>query len=365
MTEPLSTSSSNANVINQQDWFLVFIGSTFIVLVIILFFENNLRTLHWTPTLIDNAELWAQERAKASQLSDKALILVGASRFQLGLDLHALEEMSSKKPIQLAIDGSNVFAVLKNLANDPSVMGNIILDLNEASLETLLVKDKSWDWVEAYEHKKQQPLYRFIDQKIDKLLLSYMVTRLEGAKPHKVIYDLALKPKHQAKGNYLITNDNRSRDADYSKLALPSFYLNRIIRNFGSTLPEEQVRKFEFVIDAYEAAIPTLPQGNLQNFEESLSVLISLLEKIESRGVHVTILRMPSSKLIWKMDQQRYPQDLFWKKVLLRHSASFHFDDYSALNSFDLPDGSHLDKKDKKKFTENLFLIIKPTLISP
>jgi len=361
MTAPLSTSSSNTTF-NQQEWLLALLGSTFFVLAIVLFFEHNLRTMGWRPTLVDSPELWTQERTKASKLGSEALILVGASRIQLGLDLHKLEEISSKTPIQLAIDGANVFAVLKSLADDPRVMGPIILDINESSLETLLVKDKSWDWVEAYQHKKQQPLYRWVDDKISQFLTGNMATKLEGAKPHTVIYELAFKPKHQAKGNYLITNSNRSRDADYSKVDLPSFYLNRVIRNSGLMIPEEQMRQFAFVIDAYEAAIPTLAQGNLQNFEKNLNILVSLIEKIESRGGRVTIFRMPSSKLIWAMDQQRYPRDIFWKKILLKHPASFHFNDHPTLNGFDLPDGSHLDKKDKEKFTENLFLILKPSL---
>ncbi len=358
MTAPLSTSNSESksqpDFFDDKPWSLAIIGSVFIVLVIILFFEYNLRSRHWTPTVNDSPELWAQERKRASQLGKEALILIGGSRIQLGIDLDELEKLSGKKPVQLAIDGANFYPVLKNLAEDTSITGDLIIDVHEVTIEHLINRDKAWDWVEAFEAIKKQPIYKLKDQTIKNFITQNMASKLEGAKPYKVINDLAFHPKNTT-GNYLITNSNRSRDADYRKVKMPDFYVNRVIRHSALTLSSDNLTTFKEVLDQYEAAIPTIPQGDQERFKENLKKLIALINIIVKRGNDVVIVRMPTDKLLWKIDQQRYPLDLFWQVIKKQNVASIHFKDYPALQSFDLPDGSHLDQKDKKQFTNSLY----------
>lgn len=368
MTEPLSTSSSkfssNSNPSNDQSdffddkpWSLAVIGSLFIVLVSILFFEYNLRSRKWTPTVTDSPELWVQERRRASKIGKDALILIGGSRIQLGIDLNALEQLSPKKPIQLAIDGSNFYPVLKNLAEDTSITGDVIIDISEASIVNLHSLDKAQEWVEAYEEQGHQPLYKQVDQRLSNLLTSKMITKMEGAKPAKVINDLVFHPKQNA-GIYLITHSNRSRDADYSKVKMPDFYINRVIRHSLMTLPTDQANSYQQVLAIYEAAITNIPPLDLKVFEKNLDEFITLIQTIEQRGGRVIIVRMPTSKLIWQMDLQRCPIELFWQKILARHPTSIHGALEPTLNKIDLPDGSHLDQKDKTEFTQQLYKII-------
>ncbi len=358
MTAPLSTSNSESksqpDFFDDKPWSLAIIGSIFIVLVIILFFEYNLRSRHWTPTVSDSPELWAQERARASQLGKKALILIGGSRIQLGIDLNELEKLSGKKPVQLAIDGANFYPVLKNIAEDPQILGDSILDLNENSIPKLFAIDKGSDWVAAYERQQQQPLYRRVDQQLHNTLTSLMITKMEGAKPAKVINDLVFHPK-QNTGSYLITHSNRSRDADYSKVKMPDFYINRVIRHSLLNLPTETANSYQQVLDIYAAEISNIPQADQQIFEKNLVELLLLINIIEKRGSKVIILRMPTSKLILAMDKQRCPIDLCWQKIITQHPASINSVLEPSLSGFYLPDGSHLDQKDKKQFTNSLY----------
>jgi hypothetical protein len=357
MTAPLSTSNSSADFFDDKPWTLAIIGSLFIVTVAVLFFEYNLRSRHWTPTVSDSPELWAQERDRASALGKEALILIGGSRIQLGVDLDVLEKHAGKKPVQLAIDGSNFYPVLKNLAEDPHITGDVILDLNEFLIQNLYLHDKGWDWVAAYEQRQQQPLYQQVDQRIHNALTSTMITKMEGAKPSKVINDLVFHPKKNT-GNYLITHGNRSRDADYSKVKMPDFYISRVIRHSLLNLSTEAATTYQQVLDIYEAAIPQIQQGDQTAFEENLLKMLALIKMIEQRGSQVIIVRMPTSKLVWKIDQQRFPAELFWQKIISQHPTSIHGVLEPSLGSFDLPDGSHLDQKDKAAFTEQLYQVI-------
>ena len=70
------------------------------------------------PTAVDDEPTWILQRHRASTLGPRALILVGASRIQIGIDIDALRDVTGLEPVQLAIDGSSFTLVLKELAAD-------------------------------------------------------------------------------------------------------------------------------------------------------------------------------------------------------------------------------------------------------
>jgi hypothetical protein len=74
--------------------------------------EYMLAAKGFQATTLDTPQLWIEQRARASALGEEALILVGGSRIQLGLDLPLLRETLPLEPVQLAVDGSSSFAVL-------------------------------------------------------------------------------------------------------------------------------------------------------------------------------------------------------------------------------------------------------------
>jgi len=67
---------------------------------------------------------------------------------------------------------------------------------------------------------------------------------------------------------------------------------------------------------------------------------------------------MPTDKLVWEIDRKRGPKNIFWDNLKNRNLKLIHFSDYPELSKFDPPDGSHIDYRDKKLFTEYLFRII-------
>lgn len=353
----LSISSSNDRL--PKGYNLIYLLVPFFILIFsLIFFELHLRNLGWQPSLIDSAEHWSKQRKRASFLRDQALILVGASRIQLGLDLSVAKEASGLQPIQLAIDGSPFMPVLHNLAVDNRVTGTVIISVGD-NINLGKGDNKATEWVKYYEKnyriKRNIEPYKKINNLIKSFLGEHLVTRLNGARPFTIISSLAFKEKSY--GNYLTVNNDRSKDADYQKVLMPHFYFSRVERNFGKDLFKRKVTYQEF-LDTYKHAIKKIKAEDPKYFLSSIDVMMGYIQTIEMRGGKVIIVRFPTDKLIWEIDKKRYPRNLFWDELAKRHKQSIHFKDYPKLSSYDLPDGSHLDYRDKKTFTLALMNIV-------
>ena len=97
----------------------------------------------------------------------------------------------------------------------------------------------------------------------------------------------------------------------------------------------------------------------ITGFENKIQQVNRLVTKIKARGGKVVFVRFPTSKKIWKIDEGRYPKEVYWDTFSkLSIAETVHFKDFDLLSGFDLPDGSHLDQRDKVKFTENLVKVI-------
>jgi hypothetical protein len=97
----------------------------------------------------------------------------------------------------------------------------------------------------------------------------------------------------------------------------------------------------------------------IKGFKDRIHYINELVSAIEKRGGKVVFVRFPTSKKIWDIDEGRFPKSLYWDVFAeLSLAKTLHFKDFESLSGFDLPDGSHLDQKDKVEFTENLAEII-------
>ena len=352
----LSISNSNERL-PTGNWLAVWLGIIVVIFSAIAFFEWHIRSLGWSPSTVDSVQLWSEKRRHASTLGDKAIILVGASRIQLDMDLNVIEKHTGLKPVQLAIDGTTYIPVLEDLADDPRVTGAVLISVNAYNMNKGNYGDVSAQWVNYYHKVRSQTIapYQTIHDKIASFLDHLLVLRIEGAKPYTVISSLAFKKP--GKGNYLVANPDRSRDADYNKVAMPMFYAARLQRHFGKPLNEKFTSYKEFFA-AYRREISAIEPLNNETFLANLNYLLKLVNKIESRGGKVIIVRFPTGKLVWEVDNKKYPKNLFWDEIEKRHPASINFSDYASLNKFILPDGSHLDYRDKVAFTQGLMDII-------
>jgi hypothetical protein len=282
----------------------------------------------------NTAELWIRERERAAALGDDALILVGASRMQGGIDLETLQAFSKAKPVQLAITASPLMPVLRNLADDPAITGTVVVSLDMSSLRILDQESDAQRWIAAYEDFKAgrtavfyQPAEDWLHKEIDRVLVSFS----RNARPHQLV--LA-----STTDSYVRTLPDRSQQFDYSKIDREEAYERRVQLLLGYTEPRFM---------------------EIRGIEEKFAEIEKLVRKLQARGAEVIFVRFPSSKRIREIEDIRFPRRIYWDKFAAETSArTIHFADYPELGDVDLPDGMHLDAAEQQKFTRALAQVL-------
>ncbi len=330
----LSTSSSSERV-PQGGWLRTWVVALVIVAVVVSGWEWFVRARGLGDVAVANtAELWIRERERAAALGDEAVVLVGASRMQGGIDLETLQAFSKAKPVQLAITASPLMPVLRNLADDPAITGTVVVSLDMSSLRILDQESDAQRWIAAYDDFKAgrtavfyQPAEDWLHQRVDSALVSFS----RNARPHQLV--LA-----STADSYVRTLPDRSQQFDYSKIDREEAYARRVQLLRGYTEPR-------FI--------------EIPGIDDLFAEIEQLVEKLQARGAKVIFVRFPSSKQVRELEDIRFPREIYWDKFSAATSArTIHFADYPQLGNVDLPDGMHLDASEQKKFTEALARII-------
>ena len=351
----ISSSKSDGH---RQKWLILFISALSTVFLLIGAVELLLQGNGWKPSLSDSQQLWAYYRRKASEYGNEAIVFIGASRIQLGIDIKVAGEMTNRIPFQLAIERTSFVPVLENLAEDNNFTGTVIISpVNMSIGNNYSQSSKSLMWVREYEEQLVHSVapYEHFDYLFRNFLNRNMASRMYGARPVTVISKNLFSTYN---GGYIYTSSNRSRSADYrGDPNSRKFYVSRLIKYFGESIPPN-VSTYEQLISWIKVEIAQTDAEDNATFMETLDYLLAVISKIESRGGKVLFIRFPTDKLIWEIDKKRKPRSHFWDFLAEAHPESFHFADYPALSKFDLPDGSHLDMRDKEAFTRELMTII-------
>lgn len=352
---PLSTSSSDRSL-PEISWVPIICTALFIFAAFAAFMEVRLAQLGYHSTVLDSAERWAKERARASRLGERALILIGGSRIQLGIDLDTLRKQTGLEPVQLAVDGSSFVPILKGLADDPTVRGTVLVDYYPESVEGALSGEYGAAAVFERTFEKRAGARTFfslahIENFLGEMLHENFRSFSDGATPLMSLQWRIMANKKASQ--YLVTLPDRSRLADYSLVKMPEFYYKRVARNLGQ----------EHSINLAAADIEQVlkKQVNLQQPKDNTAYiqgaryLQQMVTSIKARGGKVFFVAMPTSGMIREIDEKRHPRANFLAVFEKETGVSiFNSADDPLLQSFACPDGSHLDFRDRTRFTATL-----------
>ena len=331
----LSTSSSSERV-PLGGWLHTWLIAFAVTATLVAGWEGFIRARGLGDVAVtDSAELWIGERARAAALGDNALVLVGASRMQGGLDLDVLREVTSLQPVQLAITGTAFVPVLRHLAADPAITGTVLVSMDMPALRIVNDASQAELWTVAYDDFKSgrtavfyQPLEDWFRAAVDALLVSFS----RNARPHQLI--LA-----KTSASYVRTFPDRSQLIDYSKVDIEAAHQRRLqLAGPGATEPSF----FE-----------------ITGIDDKFAEVLELVDVIQARGGRVVFVRLPSAKRRREIEDIMYPRDAYWDRfAALTDARTIHYADYPALEAFDPPDGVHLDASQRAPFTEALAEIL-------
>ncbi|WP_422943901.1 hypothetical protein [Undibacterium sp. TJN19] len=337
---------------HAHPWKRIFAFTIVFCFLLILGMEGSLRYLGYQPTALDSKERWGHERSRASKLGRQALILIDTSRFQLGLDLDVLRKQTGLEPLQLAIDGSSFVPILKGLADDARITGTVLIDYTDGAV--LGARNSDFGNASMFEDEYEKSLLRPSSFSAD-TLETYLTRELhenlsifsDGANPlHSLRYRIV---PWKRSAQYINTLPDRSRLADYSRLAWPDVYFSRVAKQLGVQWDSHASHA---VTEArFKDHINKLQVASQADFLRGAQVIQSYIARIENRGGKVMFVEMPTNGLVKDANQQIFPRrqffDVFFEKTKLPVLSS----QGTELQSFICPDGSHIDMKDRARLS--------------
>ncbi len=338
---PSSTSSSNT-VAPGDSGVKAWVLGLVLAVGLLVGLEALARSQGHAPSVADDAALWTHWRAQATSAGDKTVVLLGGSRIELGFSMQEFRRLyPDHTPVQLAVNGTQPVAALRDLASDDSFRGIVICDATEWSLER-----KFWDSQEylVRQYRAGGPL----DSAWNLRASLFVQTHLAMAGPFlnlAKIGAVALTRRRFRAPYHVITFPDRSQHADFQKIDdLKAFQAQQAKRVAAAKYPD------------------TTPQQWLQATAE----VEAMAQKIWDRGGKVVFLRMPMGRLMRRSLDERYPRKLYWDPIASRARSPFiRAGDYPALGDFEVPDQAHLDYRDTASFTRGLACVLAAREVLP
>jgi len=288
------------------------------------------------PSVTDDPELWSCHRLRVDAPGREKLVILGASRVQLGVSLKVMKDrLPDYEVIQLAVDGRHPLAVLRDLADDDRFRGVVLCAITAMGFEKKHWNDQQ-EFVD-YFHRRST-----LNNRINRKIKTAVQERFVVVDPYlhirRLINNLDVLgklPDHR----YLVTFRDRSREADYMRLNLPR------LRNYRTG----RIREI------YAENPPPPPSA----WERDAAETAPWVRKITLRGGRVIFLRLPTSGEHWAIDETFYPRNVYWDRIAaLTGADTIHFMDEPLLNAFECPEGSHLDFRDARRFTGGLVNVL-------
>lgn len=295
--------------------------------------EKHWRSRGYTPGILDSHDLWAQQRQRVVHTGDKkSVALLGASRTVYSVDLDRFRaRLPDYEPVMLALDATPAMATLRDLAEDEDFRGIALVDIDGIGLWNI-----TWEmqqpWVDHY-HRGWT-----ISRDLNRRMLSVWQQNAVIARPDFSLLRgmvRVLNNEPEPFHPYMRLRASREGDIDYT---LTDTSIHR--------------RELEAHLARYGGKLPgPVPEQWLAD----LAQVRTWVAAIQQRGGAVIFYATPINGLRRKTEEDTYPRALFWDRVAAATGAhTLHADDVAALREFRLPDESHIDQRDKVRYTDAL-----------
>ncbi len=306
-----------------------------LVMLSMIAWELQMRSLGlFAGDLDDSKAHWAMERRKIASGDHDGIAIVGGSRILFDTDLDAWEEVTGRRPVQLALPGMSGQRYLADLAHHSDFAGLVVIDVTpeqffregpgNPEFEGVLDRWDEFGPAERFGHQIGIFLSRYLAFLEDQYSLGKLIDQLEIPDRAGIVGPSRIPWKLSE------TFDDRQ-----------TFLWREIETN-------ERLRSRAMRV--WLARSP-LPPGEELIARICADVRKSVAE-IRGRGGDVAFVRPPSTGGYYEREQRNAPRDKTWDR-LLRESGTFgiHFADYPEMQGLELPELSHLSRESATRFT--------------
>lgn len=309
-----------------------------IVFVLVGGAEALLRTWGVSPSLVDDMRLWEYTRngMLSGEASAKQVIFMGTSRVNLGIDPDVFEKETGCGVLKLGIDGTEVWPLLKDIAENTDFRGTIFYDFRADACSHSASAELAKKYVREYYNDFSN------SGKYEKIFNKEIAMLIQGnlAIVHTDPNDLnkVFLPQKARSDNYVVVGRGR---------AVKAYYRTMLTDKAIAKSRKKRIKEAEKLHSQGPLAYP--------QWQERMKDIARWTELIQNRGGHVVLVRFPTSGEYWVMDAKVYPREKYWDKIGgLTGATTIHFKDIPGFENIDCPDASHLNYDDAEKFTEYL-----------
>lgn len=326
-----------------RTWLLIGATACALATGVTLAFERHHRAQGVRPTVLDDQDLWAQERGRLARHGAQAIALLGTSRMVYGIDpRHLRARLPGHRPVMLAINGTYPMAALRDLAQDEGFNGIVIVDTDAAGLR------------DEYRELQQPHVEHFHQgfgpsRAVHRRVLTAWQRRAVVADPNYgalAAVQRALFGQPAPQVRYAVTGADRAGALDFTRVD-------------PRPVAEHFARERRALLQRQPAPPPEV-------WRRSLAPVAGWVRAIQARGGQVLFFGMPTSGGQRDADEAAYPRALYWDRIEAAVGAPVvHADDLPPLAGLQTPDGSHVDGRDRARLTDGLVLALSQRLRLP
>ena len=285
-----------------------------------------------TADVGDSPQAWAEQRVA---VKPDDVVIVGDSRILFDTDLAHFERLTGRKPVQLAIHGTNGRVLMQDLAFDPDYRGLLIVGMADTSFFRPNGAGIGGSWIKDVERNREpsqitglwldrwiQGWFAFLDED---MRFSQLMTRLDHGwragvdSPYRDVWKV--DESYAGRQRFMWAPIERPGYLqDQARAAWNGFK--------GKPIPPAIAAK---VVDRSRRAA----------------------EALRSRGGEVVFIRPPSAPQLRVNEEARIPRRLGWDALLAGVPVKgVHFDDLPRAQKLYLPEWSHLSRACATVFTD-------------
>lgn len=288
--------------------------------------EGYFRSRGYVPSVVDDRDLWSAHRGKIYDRD--TVVLLGTSRIQVDFNTRVFRKRFPQyNLVQLAIDGRDPAAALRDLAEDERFNGIVVCDMHERGFQRATREDQQ-AYVSYYHTRRN------LTKPVDRLFATFFQRNLVVINPILnlryllvTFYEIGRLPAPLP----VVTYSDRSRLSDFTNVDVRRYTRIRAQR------ARQQLGLIGIPPDQWLAEAVEIEPW---------------VRRIQDRGGRVVLVRLPTSGTLWTLDETNYPREQCWDQFAEQSSATcIHFRDVRGMYKFRVPDMSHLDGRDTLPFT--------------
>lgn len=315
----------------DKPWGKIALAILAMILIMSVAMELGLRQIGYRPSIQDKPSLWATHRSKAQGLTSKDVVLIGSSRFHLGIDPQTLSKALPNTPEvhQLAISAGAILPIFEDLSKDTSFKGTVILEYHPVRLgaKKPAAERTAKDYLHSWQHGSAY-------DPVESTLRAWLQHRL-------VVLHNQLNFKNL--GRTLVKK---------RKLPDPPVRLQQPDRRI---LYNANVKDLSHLDKKWAEEVGQQTKYSQEELNARIERMAKAAKRIRDRGGKVIVFRINASGHFLKAEKQHMPRQDYYERARKAVGGKWiHFEDDPILKQITCPDGSHVMGDDVIKLTKAL-----------